>query len=243
MDKLREQYLLLLRDSISDALFSIPVVNDVKQYPVEIKLGKIWPSKAISMIGLARLDNIKLLLENVIRDKIPGDFLEAGVWRGGACVFAKGLLNSYNETDRNVILADSFEGLPPPDPKYVEDIGDTHSTNKILAVSDTEVRNNFIRFGLLDDKVKFIKGYFKDSFARTLPFEKLAILRLDGDMYGSTIETLEALYDKVSTGGYIIIDDYALKGAHMAVDFFRKQRNITDPVNVVDWTGIWWQKS
>ena len=243
MEVLREKYLLLLRDAISDALFEVPVVKGEKVYPDDIARGISWPSKAVSMIGLARLDNIKSLLEKVIREKIPGDFLEAGVWRGGACIYAKGVIEVWGEVDRQVIVADSFEGLPPPDPAYPADAESTHYAQKELAVSEDEVRDNFVRFGLLDDRVKFIKGFFKESFKRPLPFETLAILRLDGDMYSSTMETLEALYDKVAPGGYIIVDDYSLSGCRRAISDFRIARKITDAIHAIDWTGVWWRKS
>ena len=245
MEFLREKYLLLLRDAISDALFEIPVEDNKKVYPETIALGKIWPSKAVSMLGLARLNNIKALLDKVLIDNIPGDFLEAGVWRGGACIYAKGILDSWGDNIRQVIVADSFEGLPPPDPKkYPVDNGDLHHTIECLAVSEGEVRNNFVRFGLLDDRVKFIKGFFNESFKKPLPFENLSVLRLDGDMYSSTIETLEALYDKVSVGGYIIIDDYVQRqSVSAAVTDFRQVRGISDHINVVDWSAVWWQKS
>jgi O-methyltransferase len=76
-----------------------------------------------------------------------------------------------------------------------------------------------------------------------LNIDSLAVLRLDGDMYSSTIQVLEKLYDKVSIGGYIIIDDYALPGCEKATSDFRNSRGITDPLIDIDGTGAFWRKS
>ena len=174
------------------------------------------------------------------KKKIPGDLIETGVWRGGACIFMAGL-NKYYEENRTIYVADSFEGLPPPDKKYKPDKNDKLHKVKCLAVGLDEVKDNFKRYSLLDENVKFIKGYFEHSLKNT-DIKQLALLRLDGDMYSSTIQVLEQLYDKVSSGGYILIDDYALKGCKKAVDDFRKERNITSELKKVDWSGRYWVK-
>ena len=106
-----------------------------------------------------------------------------------------------------------------------------------------EVQENFRRYDLLDQQVRFIKGFFQDTLTRT-PIKKLALLRLDGDMYGSTIQALNSLYDKLSPGAYVIVDDYgALEGCKAAVRDFRKERNIQEPISRVDWSGAYWRKS
>jgi O-methyltransferase len=245
MNQMRDKYIDLLRDSLSDACFEVTIdSNGNKIYPDPIENGQVWPSKAVTMIGIKRLNNIKDLLTDVIQKGIPGDFLEAGIWRGGALIFARGVLDAFNCKNRSVIGCDSFQGLPPPNiQKYPLDVGDTLHTVKYLAVSQEEVKNNFIKFGLYDEKtVKFVPGFFSESLKGALPFDKLAILRLDSDMYGSTIETLNALYDKVSPGGYIIIDDYALPGCHHATNDFLAQRNIKTPLEVIDWSGRYFKK-
>lgn len=241
----RDNYLNLLRDAVSDALFDISIdPTGNKLFPQPILNGQVWPSRAISMIGIKRLNNIRLLIEDTVRNNIPGDVLEAGVWRGGAMVYARGILNSLN-SDKKVVCCDSFEGLPPPDPsKYPLDEGATYHTYECLAVGLEEVRNNFLRFHVYDsEKVKFVKGFFADSLKGPLPFTELSVLRLDGDMYSSTIETLDSLYDKVSSGGYIIIDDYALPGCHHATNDFLHKRNIDKAkLQVVDWSGRYFRK-
>lgn len=202
--------------------------------------GGDWPDTAETMIGHLRLDNIEECARAVFSDHVPGDFLEAGVWRGGACIFMRALLD-LEEGNRTVWVADSFEGLPPPNAEqYPIDTGDGHHTVAVLRVGLDEVRANFERYGFLDDRVRFLKGWFKDTLPG--PVVRLALLRLDGDMYESTIQTLEALYDHVSPGGFIIVDDYSLTGARKATDDFRAARGISVPLTYIDWTGVFWRK-
>lgn len=200
------------------------------------------PGYADTMIGLKRLDNLQYCIETVLREGVEGDLIETGVWRGGACIFMRAVLAAYGITDRKVFVADSFEGLPKPDErKYPADKGDTHYIHTFLAVSKEVVENNFKKYGLLDDQVVFLKGWFKDTLPNA-PIEKLSILRLDGDMYGSTMESLEYLYPKLSKGGFCIIDDYALRGCQMAVNDYRVKHRINSEMKEIDWTGRYWRK-
>lgn len=205
--------------------------------------GRDWPPSAHTMAGLKRLDNMQLCAETVLQDKVPGDFIETGVWRGGTVIFMRALLKAYGVTDRRVWVADSFEGLPAPDPKYPADRGFTLHKERFLAVTLEQVKANFEKYGLLDDQVRFLKGWFADTLPKA-PIEKLAVLRLDGDLYGSTMDALRALYPKLSPGGFVIVDDYgACLPCRQAVEDFRKERGITDPVVSVDWTGVYWRRS
>jgi len=205
--------------------------------------GRDWPTEAETMIGLARLQNLQDCVTSVIRRGIPGDLLEAGVWRGGASIFMRAVLKAYGEEDRTVWVADSFEGLPKPDGRYSQDEGDRFWTyNDVLSVPLGEVRANFERYGLLDHQVRFLKGWFKDTLAAA-PIERLAVLRLDGDMYSSTMDQLDALYSKLSIGGYAIVDDYySVAVCREAVDDFRSRHKIQDPIQQIDWSGGYWEK-
>jgi O-methyltransferase len=209
-------------------------------------VGLAWPDHAAaaeSMIGLKRMENIQDLVSAALRDDVPGDLVEAGVWRGGAAIFMRAILETYADADRLVWVADSFEGVPPPDVRrWPQDAGDDHHTHPILAVSQDEVRANFERYGMLDERVRFLPGLFADTLP-SAPIDRIAVLRLDGDMYGSTMETLEPLYPKVSTSGFVIVDDYGLGPCRQAVEDYRATHGITDEIHHVDWTGVWWQKS
>ncbi len=205
--------------------------------------GQDWPMGAETMIGLRRLDNIEDCIAAVIRDRVPGDLLEAGVWRGGATIFMRAVLNAYGDTDRVVWVADSFQGLPKPDPdRFPADEGDKHWTWPQLAVSLEDVQANFARYGLLDGRVRFLAGWFRDTLPQA-PVQRLAVLRVDADMYESTMEVLTSLYPKLSAGGYVIIDDYGdVPGCRMAVDDFRTSNGITQDLRAIDGAGVFWQR-
>jgi len=221
----------------------LKVVRDFPYDPEKRANGLDWPPLADTMIGLKRLDNLQMCLENVIAEKVPGDVIETGVWRGGGSIFMKAVLASYGILDRNVWVADSFAGLPEPDPvKYPEDHGDTHHTIKILSVSCEQVKANFAKYGLLDDTVKFLKGWFKDTLP-SAPIKVLAVIRLDGDMYESTMDGLENLYPKLVQGGYIIIDDYVLPPCRKAVHDYRHKNGIKEDIIDIDGIGAFWRKT
>jgi Macrocin-O-methyltransferase (TylF) len=238
-------YLDLLEDSLIGTIIKddsiAPHQRGYEQNRRE--LGRDWPKFACTMIGKARMRNLRELCETAINDDVPGDFLEAGVWRGGACIYMRGILKTYGIHDRTVWAADSFAGLPAPDPQqYPADRNDPHHTFVPLIVTLEEVRDNFAKYGLLDDQVQFLKGWFKDTLP-TAPVEQLAILRLDGDMYESTIQALNSLYSRVSAEGFIIIDDYILPSCKKAVDDFRAQHGIAAKLELVDGAAVYWRKA
>ena len=104
-----------------------------------------------------------------------------------------------------------------------------------------EVRANFARYGLLDDQVRFVEGWFRDTLPglRDLTW---AVIRVDGDLYESTMDSLENLYGGLSPGGWVIVDDYERAPCRQAVHDFRERNSISEPIVTVDWTGICWQK-
>ena len=207
-------------------------------------IGVDWPVNADSMIGLKRMDNIEFCVNDTIKNNIPGDLIETGVWRGGSVIFMRALLKAAGVTDKTVWVADSFEGLPKPDEKkYAADKGDDHFMfSDTLAISIDQVKYNFEKYGLLDGQVKFLKGWFKDTLPAA-PIEKLSVLRLDGDMYESTINALDSLYPKLSVGGYCIIDDFGVvPGCKLAVMDYRKQHNITEEIIDIDGSGSFWKR-
>lgn len=228
-------------DSILER-FGLGLVRDRAVTDHQRENGEVWSTYADTMIGLKRLENLQNCVETVLRENIPGDFIETGVWRGGACIFMRGLLAANGVGDRKVYVADSFAGLPKPDTDaYPVDLGDKHFKQPFLAVSKEQVQANFRRYGLLDEQVVFLQGWFKDTLSKA-PIEKLAILRLDGDMYSSTMETLDALYAKLSPGGFCIIDDWALHPCSTAVMDFRTAHGITEDILAIDTIAKFWRK-
>jgi O-methyltransferase len=206
--------------------------------------GRDWPSAAHTMIGTLRLQNVRSCVEDVLAHGIPGDLVETGVWRGGASIMMRAVLAAFGARDRRVWLADSFCGLPPPDAQtYPDDAGDPLHTFDDLAVPLEVVRANFAAYDLLDDQVVFLPGWFRETLPNA-PIERIAVLRLDGDMYESTIVALRALYPKLSPGGFVIIDDYgAIPGCARAVQDYRREIGATETIETIDWTGVFWQKA
>jgi len=201
--------------------------------------GRDLPFIGYTMVGHLRLDNIQRCFEAVLKDDIPGDLMETGAWRGGATIFMRALLKAHAVTDRKVWVADSFEGLPAS--TGFNDDWDL-SQNEYFKVSLAQVRANFAKFGLLDGQVAFLPGWFSDTLPAA-PIARLAILRLDGDMYGSTMDALTHLYDKVSPGGYIIVDDYfSWASCRRAVTEFLAARSLEPAIVAIDRDGVYWRK-
>ena len=244
-DRVRGLYLDLMQRCLINTIYRDPSQSPWTAPafdPASRERGLDWPLYAHSMIGAQRMQNLRMCCESVIQTGVPGDFVETGVWRGGACIFMRAVLAAYGIRDRTVWVADSFKGLPPPDPgAYPADRDDQHHEFQQLAVGIEEVRQNFERYGLLDPQVRFLEGWFKDTLPDA-PIERLAVLRLDGDMYQSTMETLVSLYDKLSVGGYAIIDDYKLPPCRQAVTDFRAARAIPAPIQAIDGVGVYWRR-
>jgi hypothetical protein len=205
--------------------------------------GLDWPMYAQTMTGWNRMQKLRNLLELVIRSDTPGDFVECGVWRGGSSIFAKGVFVSFNE-NRSVHLFDSFAGLPRA--TSIEDV-DIWSRMEYVKVSLEEVKDHFTRYDLLDEQsVFFHKGFFRYTlppYRRTSPSPVISVLRLDGDMYESTIDELYNLYEYVSIGGYVLIDDWTILQCQKAVKFFMSSHGIEDPVVLIDRSSSYWQKT
>jgi O-methyltransferase len=208
------------------------------------ELGLDWPAEAETMIGMRRLTSLQHCVETVLADDIPGDLIECGVWRGGACILMRAVLAAYGDETRCVWLADSFEGVPRSDPdNYAADKGiRAEVAAGILGVPEAVVRANFERYGLLDDRVRFLPGWFKDTL-HDAPIDRIAVLRLDGDLYESTIQALDALYPRLSPGGFCIVDDYqAVKACEQAVNDYRAKHGISAEIVDIDGTGVLWRK-
>lgn len=248
-----ELYLDLLKKSLTATLFSDEPDHDQESQAAFLRgfVSHYIHGTALTMLPVGRLNHLQTCVADVIRSSVPGDLIETGVWRGGATIFMRGILKALDVTDRQVWVADSFEGLPVPDAEKFPSEAKAHAgpfMTKVcnhLAVGIEDVRRNFQAYGLLDDQVHFLKGWFRDTLPHA-PIERLAVMRLDGDLYESTHDALVNLYDRLSPGGYVIVDDYGEDSwtyCRRAVDEFRARRGIRDPLVRVDSRCHFWQRT
>jgi O-methyltransferase len=208
-------------------------------------VGNDWPPHAETMAGLARLANVRAVTQAALADDIPGDLVETGVWRGGTAIYLRAILAAAGDTGRTVWACDSFEGLPEADAeRFPMDVPLRLDEHPQLAVGVDQVKANFARYHLLDDQVRFVPGWFRDTLPKLASeLDAIAVLRLDGDMYESTIDALTHLEPLVSPGGFVIVDDYnGIDACHQAVTDHRDAHGITAEIHEVDWTAIWWRK-
>jgi O-methyltransferase len=208
-------------------------------------VGSDWPPAAETMVGLARLANVLDCTARALVDGVPGDLVETGVWRGGTAIYLRAILAALGDESRRVWACDSFQGLPEADAeRYPIDVPLRLHEHAALAVGVDAVRAAFERYGLLDDRVRFVEGWFRD----TLPvlageIGPIAVLRLDGDLYESTIDALTHLEPLVSPGGFVIVDDYGgIDACRQAVTDHRAAQGIDADLHEVDWTAVWWRK-
>jgi O-methyltransferase len=252
MNRAAELYIELLKKVLANTLFhDEPDVAEAQHRFVPAFVKHYIKGPAMTMLPRARLENIQHCVAQVIADGVPGDLIETGVWRGGATILMRALLEVYGETGRTVWVADSFEGLPEPDAKkFPLEAQSYHGATVAkqydrFAASLETVQENFRALSLLDERVRFLKGWFKDTLP-SAPIGRIAVMRLDGDYYESTIDVLTALYDKLSVGGFVIIDDYAEDAwtyCRRAVDEFRASRGVTEELVPVDLRCWYWRRS
>jgi O-methyltransferase len=197
-----------------------------------------------SMVGLARLDNVERAAERVFADGVAGDFVEAGAGQGGVAILLRALQVAHGQAARRTWVADSFAGGPraeaPADTDAGFDFTADHSPWLVWGLS--EVRDHFRRYDLLDEGVRFLAGWVSETLA-TAPIVAIAVLHVDVDAYESTRAVLHHLYDRVSPGGFVIVDEYyAWPPCRQAVDEFRRDRGIVEPLQQVDWSACCWRR-
>lgn len=246
--RVRALYLDTLERVICNTIYRDPSVDAAGiEHPYDPALraeGRDWPTRALTMVGLKRLHHVRECVETVVAEGVRGDLLEAGVWRGGASIMMRAVLAAYGADERRVWVADSFRGLPPPDTeRYPLDADWKMDHLSVLAVPREEVQRNFASLGLLDDSVRFVEGWFSETL-HAIEADAFAVIRLDGDLYESTMQSLEALYPRLTPGGFVIVDDYgAISASAAAVHDYRERYGVTEPIVTIDWTGVYWRKS
>jgi O-methyltransferase len=252
---LRSQYLEILKLALLDlggtttgrllANAETFEIHEIVEVPVdnpERQSGDDWPARGLTMVGRRRLDHLQEAVETVVREGVEGDLIEAGVWRGGASMLMKAVLDAYGDEERRVVVADSFSGVPRPKGVARGPGDDLYRFSFYLGVSRSEVQNNFARYGLLDNRVEFVKGLFEKTMPR-LSGRRWSVIRLDGDLYESIMPPLEHLYAGLSPGGFLIVDDAKIPQALQAVNEFRERMEITEEMQPIDNSSVYWRKA
>jgi hypothetical protein len=162
-------------------------------------------------------------------NKIEGDIVECGVWRGGSMMAAMRVLLEMGDDSRHFHLFDTFEGMAEPTEKDVMYDGQSAKVlmgdQKWCVAGIDDVRQNVLATGYSKERIHFFKGKVEETLPRHAP-EKIALLRLDTDWYESTAHEMTHLYPRLSENGVLIIDDYGhWQGARQAVDeYFARQK-------------------
>ncbi|MDA3941422.1 MAG: class I SAM-dependent methyltransferase [Spirochaetia bacterium] len=187
-------------------------------------------------------------VEYIVKNKIPGDFVECGVWKGGSCMLIAMTLDLIKDTNRKIYLYDTYEGMPKPTEedviswngrsvleKWEEDKTGNKNNFGSWAVGMEEVKVNISKSNYPENNLIFIPGDVAQTLKEKKP-QKISLLRLDTDWYASTVEELETLYPLLVDKGVLIIDDYGhFDGARKAVDEYFENRSIL--LNRIDYTG------
>lgn len=242
------EYLSFFRDALLNVHYS-PFKEAID--------GSQWPSSqfALTMLGQRRLDNYVSSVMTVISEGIPGNIIETGVWRGGASMLAAKTVHLMGEaSSRKVYFADSFKGIPPPpkDGKFSSQDSEAYKQNILNENSVGKVKEKAVSFGLNLEDLVFVEGYFNESLPALVarePNVKFAVVRLDGDTYFSTMDAISILYPRLEKGGFLIVDDYiGWIGCKNAIDDYRRQNNIKEPLTLVPHMsgemvlGVYWRK-
>jgi O-methyltransferase len=192
-------------------------------------------ARPLSLLDRRQLALVETSILSLESQGVPGDYIEAGVWRGGVIILMRALLNAYGIADRRIVAADSFAGIPM-NVRFRHDPVDAWPDRWVASLE--EVRAAIARFDLLDDRIEFLPGYFADTL-HTLAGRRFALVRLDSDSYESTETSLVHLYPLLSKGGVLIIDDWHLTACKMAVSRYRTEHGIEDPILTRGGNAYW----
>lgn len=232
-DVQRQRYLWLVKRALVERV-SVPVAPQTHEPELDFikRAGGLWqgraPESGYTTAALSGLDGLERCAEDVFSNAVTGDFFEAGVGRGGAAIFMRALQHAHGETHRRVWLADVF-------PVALSSNRRGHGIH--------DVRQHFRQFDLLDSGLVWLPGRFADTLTDA-PITELALLRCDTGTGDGTRQVLDALYDRVSHGGFVVIGDY---GYHQeireTVRDFMNSRQITTALRRSDRYAAAWRKS
>lgn len=234
-------------------IISIVLEREKISFPVEASDKDIECLKfcmPFTMTSVSRLYATLSAVKYVVNNSIEGDIVECGVWRGGNSMVIAKTLNDLNETNRNIFLFDTFEGMTLPSSMDIDNSGQTaqsqldhanreEGNNIWCKASIDDVRTNLFSTGYPKNLIHFVKGDVAETLENNFNIpNKISLLRLDTDWYESTKMELEVLFPRLVKGGVCLIDDYGhWQGARKAVDEYLAQHKIFPLIHVTDYTG------
>jgi len=230
-------------------------INKIKKdvYPIDINNNFIEEYKMIeayTATSIERVYALKSAITYIIKNKIKGDFVECGVWKGGSCMLMAKTLVNEGEKERKIWMYDTFDGMTEPTDDDCE-IETNVSGSDLLkntpkntdkfnmwAYAPLEmVKKNMKKTMFPEERIHFIEGKVENTLSKVKP-QNIALLRLDTDWYESTKCELEQLYPLLSIGGVLIVDDYGhFSGAKKAVDEYFSKTNVKPLMNRIDYSG------
>ena len=232
--------------------YEIHRAGTYREFPIDFNETDIEIIKSVKPFTLTSIERRFALIQAVnyiIKNKIAGDIVECGVWKGGSIMAIAKTLLTLKSYDKELYLFDTFEGMPKPKEfdvasydnrmaiKQFEDLKINDNSSNWSKIELDEVRNNVFSTKYNKEKFHFIKGKVEDTIPEFSP-ETISILRLDTDWYEFTRHELIHLFPRLVKGGVIIIDDYGYwKGAKKAVDEYFTENNIPILLNRIDTTG------
>jgi len=207
-------------------------------------IGKIAPYTMTMRDGLESTYGLFQAVKYIVQNKIAGDFVECGVWRGGSMMLVAWALQHFGDTSRQLHLYDTYRGMTEPDDIDVDFDGNpmkpiwTMATQKgqIMAPGGPidQVKENMRLTGYPEAQMHFIVGDVLQTIPEQVP-SRIALLRLDTDWYKSTLHELQHLYDLIVPHGVLIIDDYGwCRGARKATDEFFADRPFKPMMHRID---------
>jgi O-methyltransferase len=237
----RNAYLDLVKRSITNYHYlggdtPFEAFRCVNHYDLQKSKWKIDDlARPLTLLTAGQLNLIENAVLALEQRKVPGDYIEAGIWRGGVIVFLRALLGAYGIQGRRILAADSFAGIPK-NVRVQNDPVDGWSDRWVATLD--EVKANISRFGLLDGRIEFVVGFFADSLP-ALAGRQYALIRLDSDSYESVETSLAYLYPMLSHSGIVIIDDWHIQSCKKAVMDYREKHGITAPIRAHEGNAFW----
>ena len=194
-------------------------------------------TRAHTMTTMANMYALYKAVQYIAKNKIPGDFVECGVWKGGSAMIAALTLLQTEDANRHLWLYDTYAGMTEPENRDVMGPDDSPVRNRWEQAEHNDgnlwnmvtldkVEKSMFSTGYPQDKISFVTGKVEDTIPGNIPNE-IALLRLDTDFYKSTYHELNYLFPRLSTNGVLIIDDYGYwKGSREATDEYFAENNI-----------------